>query len=350
MAGRTVSEVSLDFSGGEPKTQIVEAELDIKGETVTDSDIKKIIERAKKEVKPDGDDQVLHTFPAALSVDGAFGVTSPIGMFGNSLGVALLAITVPKGPLKNLEACVRRAHLNVVEIVLAPYAAGIATLHEDEAKLGAACIDIGSGATGISIFAKGTLVHSEVIPIGGSQITEEVGRRFVTSVDQAERLKTFMGSTISDTADDRVEIEVTQVGEQAGSDKVVRMPRRHLTDLVRNELGLLFATIDDRLEASGFTGVTGRRVVLTGGVAQTEGVRDFASDVLGRKVRIGTPQIIGGLPQAAQGPAFASTVGLLLHAASLPAAERSIKDQAKLEHLQNQTLMGRIGSWIKENF
>jgi len=349
MAGRTVSEVFLSFSGGEPRTHIIETDLDIKGEAVTEADVAKIIEKAKGMVDA-GNEAVLHTFPAALSVDGTFGVTSPIGMFGDKLGLALLAVTVQKGPLKNLEACIRRAHLNVVDVVLSPYAAGLSVLDEDELKMGVACIDMGGGTTGISIFARGALVHSEVLPLGGGQITDEVARKFLTPFDQAERLKTFMGSAITDSADARLEIEVTQVGEAAGTENIARMPRSDLTDLVQKELELLFATVGERLDASGFSGVAGRRVVLTGGVAQTEGIRDFASRMLGRRVRVGTPKIISGLPQAAQGPAFASTVGLLLHAASLPSEERSLKEQAKLQEMQKKGLFGRMGLWIKENF
>jgi cell division protein FtsA len=349
MAGRTVSEVFLSFSGGEPKTHIIETEIEIKGECVTDADVTKVIEKAKALVDA-GDEAILHTFPAALSVDGTFGVTAPKGMFGNELGIALLAVTVQKGPLKNLEACIRRAHLNVVDVVLSPYAAGLSVLDEDELKMGVACVDMGGGTTGISVFARGALVHSEVLPLGGDQITDEVARKFLTPLDQAERLKTFMGSAITDSADTRLEIEIAQVGETTGRENIVRMPRSDLTELVQKELELLFATVGEHLDASGFSGVAGRRVVLTGGVAQTEGVRDFASSVLGRRVRVGTPKIISGLPQAAQGPAFASTVGILLHAAALPSEERSLKEQAKFQEMQKKGLFGRMGLWIKENF
>jgi cell division protein FtsA len=54
---------------------------------------------------------------------------------------------------------------------------------------------------------------------------------------------------------------------------------------------------------------------LTGGGSQIPGIEGLASRILGQQVRLGKPLRIQGLPQAATGPAFASSVGLVLYAA-----------------------------------
>lgn len=348
MAGQTVSDVLLTFSGGDPKSQVIEVTVDVAGHAVDSEDIEKALAKAKAEIDPELG-SLLHAFPAAYAVDGNYGVKAPKGMYGKKLSLALLVITVDPGPLQNLQACVRRAHLNILDIVLTPFAAGLSTLVEDEMKMGAACIDIGDGTTGISIFAQGALVHSETLPIGGGQITEEIARKLLTPYDQAERLKTFNGAAIVDPADERLEMEVQQVGE-AGRDSTIRMARSSLTSVIQSELELLFATISDRLDASGFSGVTGRRVVLTGGVANCEGIRDLASKMLTRRVRIGKPHFIGGLPQAAQAPGFAGAVGLLLYAANPAIAD--VKDVRKEKTTSSEELgaMGRITRWFRDNF
>jgi len=347
MAGTTISAVILSFSGGNPQSRVIETEVNIAAHAVTEADVAAAIEKAKQEIDAD-DEGLLHVFPAAYAVDGNFGSTAPIGMYGKKLSVAVLVVTVEPGPLRNLEACVRRAHLNVGPVVLAPYASGLSCLVEDEAKMGAACIDLGGGTTGISVFAQGALVHAEVLPIGGSQITEEVARTLLTPFDQAERLKTFNGAAVLDSADERIEIEVQQVGE-SGRDKLARMPRSVLTEVMQRELELLFSTIGQRLDASGFSGVAGKRVVLTGGVAQCEAVRDLASRVLGRSVRIGRPKALGGLPVAAQASNFATAVGLLAYAAKEP--EQSITLTNKQEEtLVGGGLFGRISQWVRDTF
>lgn len=348
MAGQTVSDVVLAVSGGEPKSQVIEVSVEIAGHAVSETDLQNALEQAKGEIDADAG-EIIHAFPAAFAVDGNFGVKAPVGMYGKRLTVALLVVTASPGPLQNLQACVRRAHLNVTDMVLAPFAAGLATLVDDEMKMGAACIDMGAGATGISIFAQGALVHAETLPLGGAQITEEIARNLLTPFDQAERLKTFSGAAIVDPADERLEIEVQQVGE-AGRDGLVRMPRSELTSIMQRELELLFATVSKQLDASGFSGVAGKRVLLTGGLASCEGIRDLASKALGRKVRIGRPQLVGGLPQAAQAPGFATAVGLLLYSADpnvsdlKPAAKESRDETTKLG------TFSRMTRWFRDNF
>lgn len=349
MAGQTISDVILSFSGGELTTKVVEVSVSVSGHAVSDADVQKALEKAKSEIDA-GELELLHAFPAAYSVDGNYGVKNPVGMYGKSLGIALLVVLAEPGPLQNLRACVSRAHLNVIDIVLAPLAAGLSTLVEDEIKMGAACIDMGAGTTGISVFAQGALVHAEVLPLGGSLITEEIARSLLTPFDQAERLKTFNGAAALHSADERLEIEVQQVGE-AGRDSLVRMPRSALTEVMQNELELLFATVGERLDASGFSGVAGRRVVLTGGVAACEGVRELASRVLGRKVRVGRPQLVGGLPQAAQTPGFSSVVGMLLYGNQNDLIDRKTDKRSGAKPTEEGTgTLDRVLNWFKETF
>ncbi|MFC3053039.1 cell division protein FtsA [Kordiimonas pumila] len=348
MAGITVSDVMLTFSGGEPKSQVVEVEVDVTGHAVSDADITKAMEQAKAQIDFD-EEGLLHAFPVAYAVDGHFGPREPVGMCGKKLSVAVLIVTAASGPLRNLKACVRRAHLNVSSVVLTPFAAGLSCLVEDEAKMGAACIDMGGGTTGISIFAQGALVHAEVIPLGGSQVTEEVARGLLTPFEHAERLKTFNGAAIVDPADARLEIEVPQVGEE-DSDQMARMPRSALTSIIQKEMELLFTTIAERLDASGFSGVAGKRVVLTGGVAQCEAVRDLATRVLGRQVRIGRPRTIEGLPVAAQMPNFSALAGLLEYAVRRP-KEVFRSDNKKHDETTGATgPLGRMVQWVRDNF
>ncbi|WP_162173646.1 cell division FtsA domain-containing protein [Kordiimonas gwangyangensis] len=199
------------------------------------------------------------------------------------------------------------------------------------------------------MFAQGSLVHAEVLPIGGGQITEQVARSLLTPFEHAERLKTFNGAATVDSLDERLEIEVPQLGEER-DDAVVRMRRSALTGVIQKELELLFTTISERFEACGFAGVAGRRVVLTGGVAQAEGVRDLASRVMGRQVRIGRPELVNGLPQAAQAPTFAAAVGLLIYAAKRPVEDTVGKVGKNKRTPPPASALSRLSRWVRENF
>src|SRR3546814_15084731 len=76
----------------------------------------------------------------------------------------------------------------------------------------------------------------------------------------------------------------------------------------------MFELVRSRLEASGFDKVAGRRVVLTGGGSQLQGVRELAQLILDKQVRMGRPLAIHGLAESTCGPAFSTATGLLAYA------------------------------------
>jgi len=105
--------------------------------------------------------------------------------------------------------------------------------------------------------------------------------------------------------------------------------------------------VRNRLEASGFDKVAGRRVVLTGGACQLHGVREFAGLILDKQVRVGRPLRVAGLAEATGGPAFSTTVGLL-HFALSERAEVARGGHSPLR--SPNRIFGRLGHWLRENF
>ncbi len=96
---------------------------------------------------------------------------------------------------------------------------------------------------------------------------------------------------------------------------------------------------------SGFDKLVGRRIVLTGGACQLPGTRELAALILDKQIRVGRPLRIAGLAEATNGPAFATTAGLVHFAlserAELPRHGRALQDEPN-------GLIGRVGHWIRE--
>ncbi|MBX9635680.1 MAG: cell division protein FtsA, partial [Magnetospirillum sp.] len=109
-----------------------------------------------------------------------------------------------------------------------------------------------------------------------------------------------------------------------------------------------FELVRSHLEQGGFDKLAGRRVVLTGGASQMQGVRDLAGLVLDKQVRLGRPVGFQGLPEATGGPAFSSCGGLIRYAlAHTPPTTRGKKASAGDESGGG---WGRLGHWLKSNF
>lgn len=130
----------------------------------------------------------------------------------------------------------------------------------------------------------------------------------------AERVKTFHGGVVATGMDDR---EMIGIGADSGDwEKDSRkVSRAELIGIMRPRVEEILEEVRAMLDAAGFDQLPSRQIVLTGGASQIPGLDGLASRILGRNVRLGRPLRVQGLPQAATGPGFASSVGLCLFAA-----------------------------------
>ena len=345
MAGETIEQVVANLSGGFFGSRIVKAEIGIAGREITDAEMQRVLEQGHLMREP-GDRHVIHSVPVAFSIDDSPGIRDPRGMFGQRLGVNMHVVTASAAAVRNHGSAVGRSHLDIDALVVSPYAAGLSCLVEDEVALGVTVIDMGGGTTTIGVFFDGNLIHADHVPVGGCHVTNDIARGLSTPVAHAERMKALFGSAISSSTDERETIAVPQVGEE-DEGHVNHVPKSLLVGIIAPRIEETFELVRNRLEASGFDKVAGRRVVLTGGACQLHGVREFAGLILDKQIRIGRPQRVTGLAEATGGPAFSTTVGLLHFALS----ERAEVVRGGSSPLQAPNwLFGRLGHWLRENF
>lgn len=353
MAGVLLKDVHVALSCGAARSQVIGVEVPSTGGEVSAADLSRAIAIGRARF-PSSDREVLHCMPSSFSVDGARGIRNPVGMLGDTLGVSLHAVSVAQGPLRNVEACVGRSHLDIAGKAVSPYAAGLATLVADEIELGATIIDMGGGTTSIAVFKDGGLVHAEVLPIGGNHVTSDIARGLSTSLSQAERLKTLFGSTLSGPNDARELIAVQQIGEDDGDDDG-SVPRSILTGIIQPRIEETLEMVRDRLMEAGLSSIAARRVVLTGGASQLNGIREIASRIVSKQVRLGKPAFLVDAPETVTGAAFSACAGLASWALQRPkelAAQGSDEGLEEIPFVPSSAARGIVGlkRWLKENF
>ncbi len=345
MAGETVREVHVGLAGGRPLSHTVGVEVSIAGHEISDSDLRRVLAQGQPPEEP-ADREVLHSLPVGFSIDGTSGIRDPRGMFGSRLGVNIHVVTVATGPLRNLSMCVERGHLGVAQIVAAPYASGLATLVEDEMRLGVTLIDMGGGTTSIAVFRDGEVIFADSVGLGGVHVTSDIARGLATTMLHAERMKTLFGNAMTSPADVRELIDIPLVGENEAENSH-QVPRSALVGIIRPRLEEILELVRGRLEASGMDKAAGRRVVLTGGASQMTGIRELAARVLDKQVRLGRPTRVAGLAEATGGPAFATCAGLLRLATR--AGSPALDDLGQLAPV-GAARFGRVGRWLRANF
>ncbi|MDQ3140543.1 MAG: cell division protein FtsA [Pseudomonadota bacterium] len=314
IAATNVEHVWAGFSAGGLVSTLASVEVEIGGQRIEKHDIDQLLTGGRDSIDPSGR-MILHAMPALYTLDGLQGVQKPLGLHADRLAVDIHVIAAEPSPVKNLDLCVRSAHLGVEAIVASPVAAGKACLSEEEREMGVALVELGAGVTNVSVFAGGMLVGLKSIAIGGIDITDDIASAFGTRRIEAERMKCFYGSATTSPRDNHDMIELAPIAGGEDGTEATRITRAQLISVIRQRLELLMDEIAAALKELGFAGPFGRQVVLTGGGSELKGMADYAQGVLGRAVRVGRPRM-PGLPEAHSGPAFATLVGLAQFAAS----------------------------------
>lgn len=313
MANIRVDHVIACFSGARPRSYGLDGQIDVDQQTVTEQDVARVL--AACEVPEYGTGrEVLHAQPVNFALDNRSGLSDPRGQTGNSLTVDMHMLTVDAAAIQNLVHCIKRCDLELAGIASSAYVAGISSMVEDEQELGAACIDMGGGSTGVSIFMKKHMIYADSVRMGGDHITSDISMGLGVPMATAERIKTFYGGVHATGIDDR---DMIEIGGETGDWELDRrtVSRAELIGIMRPRVEEILEEVRARLDAAGFEHLPSQQIVLTGGASQIPGLDLLASRILGQQVRLGRPLRVHGLPQSVTGPAFASSVGLALFAA-----------------------------------
>ena len=313
MAQTRVDHVIICASGGGVRSYGLAGEVALEDTTVAEDDIARVLAACDLPDIGDGR-EVLHAQPVNFALDHRTGLLDPRGQTGQRLACDMHVLSVDTAAISDLIQCLPRSDVALAGIASAGYVAGQSARVEDEQEQGAACIDIGGGSTGVSIFIKKHMIYADGVRLGGDHVTGDISKGLQVDFATAERIKTFYGGVQATSMDDRDMIEIG--GDSGDWEKDRRtVSRSELIGIMRPRVEEILEEVRARLDAAGFEHLPSQQIVLTGGASQTPGLDGLAARILGQQVRLGRPLRVQGLPQAATGPAFSASVGLCLFAA-----------------------------------
>ncbi|WP_418151968.1 cell division FtsA domain-containing protein [Litorimonas sp. RW-G-Af-16] len=166
-----------------------------------------------------------------------------------------------------------------------------------------------------------------------------------------ERIKTIYGSCLHGADDEFVSVPCPPIAAQ---DELHHEPRSVVTKIVRSRMEETFELLRDRIYKAGLENYSGRQIVLTGGGARLNGVRELAELVLSKRVRIGQPHGVFGLSDVLGQPDFAVATGLLKqafeHTDEAIDGPPDLSGRAYREQRYSGNALGRSLQWLRENF
>lgn len=276
---------------------------------ITQEDVDRAVSNAGM-VNVAGHQEILHVIPRNFTLDGQDGIHHPVGMHGFRLEVEAVIVTVASDPLRNLLLALRHVDLRESDFVLHAWASGEAVLTEEEKEMGVLVADIGGGTTDLAVFREGGLAHTQVLPLGGSHVTNDLGTLLYLPPARAEQIKERYGSALPDNLEENETIWV----DGFGSEGERPLSRRRVAEIVHARMEEIFRLVRQRMEHAGYDERLPAGLVLTGGTANLRGVDALARQITGWPVRIGVPFGVQGLVEELRDPTFATAVGLLLWA------------------------------------
>ena len=346
-AGETLREISVVWGGGSPRTQFLRVDRKLDGRAIDDEDLAWALETARQRAY-NRDRSMLHVLPVDVRLDGSRNLQDPKGLNGQSLEVVAGVVTVSSDPLHNLLSCIDRCHLEVVDIVTSPYAAGVSCITEDEIDRGCLVMDMGGGSTSYAHFSGGRLIMVGQVSYGGDHVTHDIAYGLSTNRTHAERIKNLYGSVQYRSCDDNMRIDVPVIGDQVDM-PTGEVPRTRLTHIIRSRVEEIFCFVQNELNEAAeiFEAKPPRSMIVTGGAAQLEGVQEFAEELFGLPVRIGRSDMVQGRNGTEDQPCCtAASGGLALVAGS----DGGLSWRQNTGAPSLSTGVARLGHWLRQNF
>jgi len=344
MAGYSLGSAFVSISGdhikGMNSTGVVAVSKPDK--EITDDDVDRVVAASRGVVVPN-DRTILHVIPQEYVVDDQDGISHPVGMSGIRLEVQTHIITGSATCAQNVIKSVRRAGIDVEELVLQSLATGYSLVSEEESNLGVAVVDLGGGTTDIAVFKDGALHHTALLGLGGHNITNDLAVGLRTPLAQAEILKIRDGCAKSAGIAEDEALEVPGVHGR----KARHLSKKVLAQIMESRVDELLYLVRKQLVKSDYYEVLGAGVILTGGTSLVDGILDASEEVISMPTRLGLPEGVGGLQDYVDDPRMATAVGLIRYAADMIAkggVPRSSTDASF------GSIVGKVKRWVNTFF
>ena len=282
-------------------------------EVIDVNDIDNLCGQVHKLVMLPGE-EIIHVLPQDFKVDGQAEIKEPIGMYGGRLEANFHVVVGQVASIKNIGRCVKSAGLELSGITLEPLASANAVLSQEEKEAGVALIDIGGGTTDLAIFKDGIIRHTAVIPFGGNVITEDIKEGCSIIEKQAELLKIKFGSAWPGENRDN---EIVSIPGLRGRDPK-EITLKNLSKIIHARVVEIIEQVYLEIKNYGHEEQKKKLIagiVLTGGGAQLQHLKQLVEYITGMDTRIGYPNehLAGDSDSETTSPLYATAVGLVMN-------------------------------------
>ena len=314
-SGTTTSKAVVSLSGANTKTLVSNGVVNIPTGQITQNDIKQVLKMALYNAQIIADYDVIHVLPIFFRVDDGTTITNPLNMNGSRIEVSANIITAKKTALTNIRNALKQININVDKFVLSGYANAIATLENDQKKLGVAVINLGGTTTQFVVQKGSAIIYNDFLPIGSENITNDISLTFHTPYSAANMIKkqyaTLLPYEENENEQNIRKVKLPILGNESESKEI---SLEQIQPIVHARIEETLMIIYDKLVESAAIDAIDGGIILTGGMTYIPGIKELASKIfVDIPIRIANPKNIQNGYINFNTPTMSTIVGLLLY-------------------------------------
>tara|TARA_Y100001970_G_scaffold142135_1_gene174877 strand:- start:10893 stop:12113 length:1221 start_codon:yes stop_codon:yes gene_type:complete len=302
--------INLNIPTIDSLSEFYDSEILIGDEKITDLHLKKAINQSNYFEKNDEYFESINNI-VSYEIDNKTVYYSPLGNYGDKLKINFYRLLLSRKYLKNIINLSQDLKINIDNYIPTPLSSALATLSNDEKKLGSICIDLGHSSTSTAIFFNNSFIFADSFMVGSNHVTNDIARGVSTTISSAERLKTLYGSVLSSPSDEHENIEIPNIsGEE---NKFNQINRSKINSIIKPRIEETLEIVWQKIKQNGLNNKKIKNVVITGGGAQLEGIREYAEMIFSSNVRLAKPLDELNLDGRFANPAYSDVIGTILY-------------------------------------
>jgi len=219
-------------------SQYVRTSIDIsqKNNEISEKHVEEVIQKSEDLfINKYPNKKILHIIPVKYRVDGRDVLGTPIGMYGNTIEIKVIFITILEHHYDAFISMIERHNLGIVDIIASPIADAAASTNYKQKTQGCIIANIGAETTSISTFENNIITSLDVLAIGSNDITNDIALGLQIPLENADEIK--RGKKNDQPKRKTEEIIYARIAD------ILELTDRHLTKIKKNRLlpaGVIF--------------------------------------------------------------------------------------------------------------
>jgi len=301
--------INVNIPAIDSLSEFYNSQILINDEKISDLHLKKIINQSNYFNKNENYFEAVNNI-IAYELDNKLIYSDPIGNYANKIRIFFYRLLINKKFINNILNLFENLKLNIDNYIPSPLSSALSTLSEDEKKLGTICIDLGHTTTSVCIFKNKNFIFGDAFLVGSNNVTNDIARGVSTTLTSAERLKTLYGSVISSPSDENEIIEIPIISGE--NNQFNQINRSTVNAIIKPRIEETLEIVWQKIKQNNLHNKKIKNVVLTGGGAQLEGIKEYAEVIFSSNVRVGKPLNYLNLDKKFSNASMADIMGTVL--------------------------------------